>query len=141
MSREEIEHEARRIRGILAPAFSRETAYEPAFWRPDRPGTGHCPIASILASEALPSRCEPNLVSVDHPAAGEHWFLRLKTRTDDLDVDLTADQIGDDPVAIATADELYGPARPRTLLEVTPETWRRYVILRDRAEAVSGLVL
>jgi hypothetical protein len=62
-----------------------------------------------------------------------HWMNRLDHAGDKIDVDLTGDQFGLDPVQIGPPDTLYPGLRLRTESELTVETLERARLLARRA--------
>jgi len=118
------------IRRGLDSCFSEETAY-PGSWDPKLPSKGHCAAVAICVQRLLGG----GLVSTK--VNGEsHWFNRINIPErigGYIDVDLTADQFGYEPVRVGEAGELYPEiTRDRHPSEVKPETIDRADILFAR---------
>lgn len=115
------------LRLYIEPFFRADTA---------APGTnspiasaGHCAAVSAILQAELGG----DFVSANVEGQS-HWFNRLEVGRRLCDVDLTGDQfIGNEPVRIVPAGELYDPARVRVAEQLNDETLRRALLLAKRA--------
>ena len=114
------------IRARLEPSFSPELAKGGLSGR--TPSAGHCAAVSLIIRDLLGGELVSSVVNGE-----SHWFNRLSTSDGPIDVDITADQFGLDPVRVAEAGKLYSSTRLRFDSEIAPETLRRSELLRDRA--------
>ena len=120
------------IRKALEPAFTGDTALDQISG--PIPSAGHCAAVAVLIRELLGG------VFVSATVKGQsHWFNRLPVGSDVVDVDVTGDQFGLEPVRISPPGELYEASRVRALSEVHDETFARAEKLRRRAGLKPGL--
>jgi hypothetical protein len=116
------------LRDKLESAFSPETAAgkvsEPC------PSAGHCAAAALIVQRKLGGELVSSMVD-----GQSHWFNRIKIGEHTVDIDLTGDQFGFEPIQLSVDKELYPRTRVRTLSEVNEETLRR----SKRLEHTAGL--
>lgn len=106
---------ARELRRRLEPHFCQKLA-RPGTLPTGVPSKGMCGAVSVAVCYELGAEMVSTTVNGE-----SHWFNRLYG----FDFDLTADQFGMEPVAVAPANELHGPARQRVSTEVADETLAR----------------
>ena len=90
--------------------------------------TGHCAAVATIVFELLGGQLISTIVR-----GHSHWLNRILAEGELVDVDLTGDQFGGPPIAIAVAGRLYADARVRDPEELTEETISRARILAQRA--------
>lgn len=118
--------EAQRLREQLDSAFCKETSFSGDAYQGG--SDGHCAVVALIVW----ARFGGSFVSTYHFEIS-HWYNRIG----DLDVDLTGDQFGLDPVQIKR--DLYPGARIRKLEDVNDETIKRAITLAEKAD-LGGLV-
>jgi hypothetical protein len=118
----------KRLRAVLEPAFSPETASPRTSAAGRPPSAGHCAAVAAIVWQRLGGE----LVSAK--VQGEsHWFNRLGIGGRVIDVDLTGDQFGLLAVRVGDPGRLHPGTRPRTSAELRDETIRRAIVLARRA--------
>jgi hypothetical protein len=117
-----------RLRAVLEPAFSPETASPRTSSAGRSPSAGHCAAVAAIVWQRLGGE----LVSAK--VQGEsHWFNRLSVGGHLIDVDLTGDQFGLPAVRVGEPGRLYCGTRPRNPSELRDETIRRAILLARKA--------
>ncbi len=116
-------HELRRQ---VEPHFRPDTAAQG--FKGTAPSTGHCAVVSVLVHNRLGGEFVSAFVD-----DVSHWFNRLRTKDGALDVDLTADQFGRQPIEMAVAGQLYDGARIRSSDDLNVDTLQRAMLLARRA--------
>jgi hypothetical protein len=107
-------------------AFSRDTAV-PGSQSDGVPSTGHCAAVAMIVQFRLRGDL------VEACVFGEsHWFNRIPTTDGALDLDLTGDQFGYEPVRFAPSEQLYADGVIRSMSDVLPETTLRAHKLAQR---------
>lgn len=126
MTRREILTAAKEIRQEVEPHFRPDTAAQG--FRGLTPSTGHCAAVSALVQARLGGDFVSAIVE-----STSHWFNRFQTTEGLVDIDLTADQFGGEPIAIAVAGQLYDGTRMRANRELNVETLQRALLLARRS--------
>jgi hypothetical protein len=114
------------LRRSLERHFQADTAAEG--YTGTAASAGHCAAVALIVQHAFGG----DLVSAP-TSQGSHWFNRIRAEGVELDVDLTADQFGYDPVRISPAGHLCSGSAIRSMEDVFPETIDRSRRLADRA--------
>jgi hypothetical protein len=122
---------------ILRVACEIRRNVEPYFWpegseqgvSDSTPSSGYCAAVSVLTHARLGGDFVSAIVD-----SGSHWFNRIETIDGTIDIDLTADQFGRDPIAVDAAGQLYEGTRVRADRELNIETLQRALILARRAD-------
>jgi hypothetical protein len=127
MTRRELLAAANEMRQEVESHFQPDTAAQG--FRGSTPSTGHCAAVSVL----MQARIGGDFVSaiVDNVS---HWFNRIETIDGTIDIDLTADQFGRDPIVVEVAGQLYDGTRVRADRELNIETLQRALLLAHRAD-------
>ena len=126
MTQRELLRTANEIRREVEPHFRTDTAAQG--FRGSTPSTGHCAAVSVLMQARLGGEFVSAIVE-----NGSHWFNRFDTADGSIDIDVTADQFGREPVVTATAGQLYDGTRVRTNQELNVETLQRALLLARRS--------
>jgi hypothetical protein len=126
LATDELRNRIASIRGALEPAFASDTAVDQMSG--PVPSAGHCAAVAVLVSELLGGTLVSATVN-----GQSHWFNRVPTGSGVVDVDVTGDQFGLEPIRIGTAGSLYEDTRARTREEVHEETFARAAKLGARA--------
>lgn len=121
-----LDVQLRQVRRILDKIFAPETQSKGT--HSHIPSAGHCAITALL----LQSKFQGQLVSAKVQGVS-HWYNNL----DGIYVDLTGDQFGFPKVQISDR-EIYPDTKVRNLAEITPETFLRYSIFKDKFESVNA---
>jgi len=124
--REELRCFAECLREQLQGKFRPDTAAQG--YLGDVPSAGHCAAVAVIVRQLIGG--EFVSATVDGVS---HWFNRITGGCCAWDVDLTADQFGDVPVALEESGGLYEGTRVRSSDEVNLETWNRAKLLAHRA--------
>lgn len=62
-----------------------------------------------------------------------HWYARIQLEDGSLvDVDLTGDQFGHEPVRIKPAGKLYPDSRERAFTEINEQTLERFLLFMNK---------
>lgn len=127
--REHAEH----LRQMLEQCWGPETAFPGS--QPSPVSSGQCAVTALLVAQVVGCFVVSTQVN-----GVSHWFNQVydpETMTY-VDLDLTGDQFGLDPVQLAPADSLYGDTRQRFWHEVNDETRQRYNLLLAKFIAASS---
>lgn len=116
----------KRLRNRLEAAFHPDTAAKG--FSGQAPSTGHCAAVAIIVRETIGGEFASALVN-----GTSHWFNRIVIDSCVWDIDLTADQFGNDPVVVTKNGNLYPGTRLRSSKEVNLETLMRAKLLAHRA--------
>ena len=114
------------LRRALEDAFRTDTALPGT--RGERPSAGHCAAVAALVQKRLGGWLVSAVVYDE-----SHWFNRIRAGKHLVDVDLTGDQFGREPIQIAGFGRLYTGTRVRRPAELRPETVARAQVLEKRA--------
>ena len=123
---EELRNRIASIRSALEPAFASDTALDQMSG--PVPSAGHCAAVAVLVNDLLGGMLVSALVN-----GQSHWFNRLQVGNGVLDVDVTGDQFGLEPIRVGPLGSLYEHTRVRSREEVHEETFARAVKLGIRA--------
>ena len=121
----ELDEELTHLRSRLERAFGPETA-APGFTGTAR-STGHCAAVSVILNQIAGAQ----MVSAKVQGTS-HWFNRLTVDGRQVDVDLTGDQFGLEPIRVANADSLHAETRIRSFADLNNETIDRAARLARR---------
>jgi len=122
---ENLAHRVSLLRRNLERAFSAETALSG--------GTGTGPSAGQCAATACIVLKNFGGDFVSAKVNGEsHWFNRIHLPDATVDVDLTGDQFGREPIQIGPAGGLYPGTQIRGSDELNAETRHRAAVLEKR---------
>jgi hypothetical protein len=116
----------RRIRKNLDRGFSSRTAYLKK--GKSNSSSGHCAAVAAIIHEILGGRLVSATVNGE-----SHWFNRLEVDGDVLDLDLTGDQFGKEPIQVAKAGDLYSGTKERFSSQLDSETLERAWLLANKA--------
>jgi hypothetical protein len=115
------------LRARLEPFFGSDTAAPGT--NSSIPSAGHCAAVAAIVQAELGGDFVSSIVE-----GQSHWFNRLEIDKRLCDADITGDQfVGNAPVRIVPAGELYDPTRLRTAEQLNDETLRRAILLAKRA--------
>lgn len=107
----------------IRASWSRETAYNPGGWKPDRPSLGQCAVTALVLQDSLGGELLRAKVGDD-----THYWLKLSCG---CEIDLTREQFDHyDPVEIETVTRDYVLSYPATVT--------RYQLLKDRVQTYGG---
>lgn len=126
-NRQELKEAASVLRGVLAPAFSAETAL-PEARLPTSRAAGQCAAVAAIVREIV-----GGLLVSARVAGVSHWFNRLPVGSSFMDLDITGDQFGLAAIRAADAGQLFAGSRIRERHELNRETIARAAMLAARA--------
>lgn len=123
---DELRNRIASIRCALEPAFASDTALDQMSG--PVPSAGHCAAVAVLVNDLLGGTLVSAIVN-----GQSHWFNRVQAGNGLVDVDVTGDQFGLEPIRIGAAGALYEDTRVRAQEEVHEETFARAAKLGTRA--------
>ncbi len=133
LSRDDLQEHAQALRADLEAHFSAETA-APGTVLSTKPSAGHSAAVAYIFHQ---------LMGGDYVSAtvegNSHWYNRIRTKEGLVEVDLTGDQFGHDPVRVMPAGSMYFLPRTRNAEDLTPEDIRRAETLAEKAGLLQPL--
>jgi hypothetical protein len=117
----------RTLRAALEPHFAADTALASASSEQSL-SAGHCAVVALIVQKKLGGE----LVSA-RVQDQSHWFNRFEVGGRVVDVDLTGDQFGNQPVRLGAAGTLYPGTLVRSRHQLTADTLKRAALLAERS--------
>lgn len=117
-----------KLRKVLEKYFSAETSLSPETWKGG--SEGHC----VMVSMVLATMFDGKYISTKLEPVS-HWYSRVELEDGSVvDVDLTGDQFGHEPVRIKPAGELYSDSRERAFTEINEQTLKRFFVIHKQTQ-------
>jgi hypothetical protein len=130
-SLDDLSRELKTLRAQLEPAFGPETAIPGT--KGTVPSAGHCAVVAAIIHDKLGGTFVSAMVS-----GISHWFNRFVIDGHIVDVDITGDQFGHQPIRIESMGQLFPGTRERKPTELNEETRQRSADLAARAGIVAS---
>ena len=118
---------ARDLRWKLETRFNLDTAAPGTDWSLARASAGHCAAVAVVVSTFYGGTYVSAVVD-----GVSHWFNRIETDEGLVDLDLTGDQFGREPVRMEAAGHLFPGTRERDPSSLNENTLSRARLLASR---------